>query len=180
MKLSKKLSQEIKDQSHIFAIYWKMKKFIFIIFKRRYRNIAMNNFLYSKKIGTYRIVNLSGLILSYIGYFIYKLNLSKNFKFISCDATPFLENERQYYKNHFLCIYMCIEMINFSINKEIGLFHIFSGGKSRSNMLFAESKLRKNVMEGMLNWQNTPAQLELNQDSGYHLMIVLIFCHVFN
>ena len=71
-----------------------MKKFIFIIFKRRYRKIAMNNFLYSKKIGTYRIVNLSGLILSYIGYFIYKLNLSKNFKFISCDATPFLENER--------------------------------------------------------------------------------------
>jgi hypothetical protein len=71
-----------------------MKKFIFLIFKRRYRKIAMNNFLYSKKIGSYRIVNLSGLILSYIGYLIYKLNISKNFKFISCDATPFLENER--------------------------------------------------------------------------------------
>ena len=54
----------------------------------------MNNFLYSKKIGSYRIVNLSGSILSYIGYLIYKLNISKNFKFISCDATPFLENER--------------------------------------------------------------------------------------
>jgi len=54
----------------------------------------MNNFLYSKKIGSFRIVNLSGPVLSYIGYLIYKLNLSKKFKFISCDATPFLENEQ--------------------------------------------------------------------------------------
>jgi hypothetical protein len=54
----------------------------------------MNNFLYSKKIGFYRIVNLTGPILSYIGYLIYKLDISKNFKFISCDAAPFLRNEQ--------------------------------------------------------------------------------------
>ena len=69
-----------------------MKKFIFLIFKRRYRRIAMNNFLYSKQIGSYRIVNLSGPFLWFIGYLIYKLNISKNFKFVSCDANPFLEN----------------------------------------------------------------------------------------
>jgi hypothetical protein len=71
-----------------------MGKIIFLIFKSKYRKVALNNFLYSKKIGPYRIVNLSGVILSYIGYLIYKLDISKNFKFISCDGSPFLKNEQ--------------------------------------------------------------------------------------
>ncbi len=68
-------------------------KFIFFIFKSRYRRLALNNFLYSKNFYPYRIVNLSGPILSFFGYLIYLFNFSKKMKFISCDAYPFLKKK---------------------------------------------------------------------------------------
>ena len=69
-------------------------KIIFIINRFKYRELAFNNFLKIKKLNDYRIINLCGPYLFWIGYILYKLNFSKNFKFISCDGWPFLANEK--------------------------------------------------------------------------------------
>ena len=68
------------------------KKIIFFIFRYKFRRQALNNLLTLSTVGNYRIVNLSGPFISIIGLLIYKLNLSKNFKFISCDGWPHLSN----------------------------------------------------------------------------------------
>ena len=70
------------------------KKFLFFIFRYKFRVLALNNFLRSKKIGNYHLINLSGPFLSWIGLFIYKLDLFNNFKFISCDGWPYLNKEK--------------------------------------------------------------------------------------
>ena len=69
-------------------------KFIFIINRYRYRKLAFNNFLKIKSINGYRIINLSGPFISWLGYLLYKFNFSNKFKFISCDGWPFLSNEK--------------------------------------------------------------------------------------
>tara|TARA_B100000902_G_C27290221_1_gene906693 strand:- start:302 stop:1294 length:993 start_codon:yes stop_codon:yes gene_type:complete len=69
-------------------------KIIFIINRYKYRKLAFNNFLKSKILNGYRLIVLSGPLLSWLGYLIYKLNLSNKFKFISCDGWPFLSNEK--------------------------------------------------------------------------------------
>jgi hypothetical protein len=69
-------------------------KFIFIINRYKYRKLAFNNFLKIKTLNNYRIIDLSGPFFSWLGYLIYKLNLSDKFKFISCDGWPFLSNEK--------------------------------------------------------------------------------------
>ena len=68
-------------------------KFIFIINRYKYRKLAFNNFLKTKILNGYRLIVLSGPLFSWLGYLIYKFNLSDKFKFISCDGWPFLFNE---------------------------------------------------------------------------------------
>lgn len=67
--------------------------FYIFIFKRRYRNFFLNNFIKIKKIKKIFIINLSGPFLSLIGYLIYLLASNKKFIFISCDGIPFLYKE---------------------------------------------------------------------------------------
>ncbi len=69
-------------------------KFIFIINRYKYRKLAFNNFLKNKILNSYRLINLNGPFFSWLGYLIYKLNLSDKYKFISCDGWPFLSNEK--------------------------------------------------------------------------------------
>jgi len=69
-------------------------KFIFIINRYKYRKLAFNNFLKIKILNGFRIVDLSGPLLSWLGYLFYKINFSKKIKFISCDGWPFLSNEK--------------------------------------------------------------------------------------
>ncbi len=69
-------------------------KFIFIINRYKFRRLAFNNFIKIKIINGYRIVDLSGPLLSWLGYLIYKINFSKKFKFMSCDGWPFLSEEK--------------------------------------------------------------------------------------
>ena len=66
-------------------------KFIFFIFRSRYRRLSLNNFLHSTNFHEYKVINLSGPLFSYLGYLIYFFNFSKKMKFISCDAYPFLK-----------------------------------------------------------------------------------------
>ena len=68
-------------------------KFVFFIFKSNHRRLTFNNFIKLKKIKNFKFLNLSGPFLSKIGRFIYYLNLSKNFYFISCDGNPFLKKK---------------------------------------------------------------------------------------
>lgn len=68
------------------------KKIIFFIFRYKLRRLALNNILQANKIGDFHIINLSGPYLSWFGLILYKINLFKNFKFISCDGWPFLNN----------------------------------------------------------------------------------------
>ena len=70
------------------------KKINFFIFRYKFRVLALNNLLQSKRIGDYNLINLSGPYLSWFGFLIYKMNLSKNFKFISCDGWPYLNKEK--------------------------------------------------------------------------------------
>ena len=70
------------------------KKIIFFIFRYKYRRLALNNLLKMNKMSDYYLINLSGPYLYWIGYLIYKINLFKKFKFISCDGWPFLSNEK--------------------------------------------------------------------------------------
>ncbi len=69
-------------------------KYIFFIFKYKFRRQSLNNFLKCKKIENFKIINLSGPILCYIGKIILMTNLSKKFFFLSCDGLPFLSNEK--------------------------------------------------------------------------------------
>jgi len=70
------------------------KKIIFFIFRYKFRKLAFNNFLKTKILNDYRLIVLSGPFFSWLGYLIYKFNLSDKFKFISCDGWPFLFNEK--------------------------------------------------------------------------------------
>jgi hypothetical protein len=67
--------------------------FYIFIFKRRYRNFFLNNFIKNKKIKNTFIINLSGPFLSLIGYLLYLLINKKKIVFISCDGIPFLYKE---------------------------------------------------------------------------------------
>jgi len=67
---------------------------IFIINRYKFRKLAFNNFLKIKNLNNYQLIDLSGFFFSWIGYLIYKLDLSNKFKFISCDGWPFLTNEK--------------------------------------------------------------------------------------
>lgn len=67
-------------------------KIIFIINRYKFRRLAFNNFLKIKDVNGYRLIDLSGPYFFWLGYLLYKLNLSKKFRFISCDGWPFLNN----------------------------------------------------------------------------------------
>lgn len=69
-------------------------KAIFIINRYKFRRLAFNNFLKIKNLNNYKIIDLSGPFFSWLGYLLYKLNLSNKSKFISCDGWPFLSNEK--------------------------------------------------------------------------------------
>ena len=69
-------------------------KIIFFIFRYKFRRLALNNFIKINNSENYKFVDLSGPYLSWIGFLIYKLNLSKKIRFISCDGLPFLKNEK--------------------------------------------------------------------------------------
>ena len=69
------------------------KKFLFFIFRYKFRELALNNLLQEKKIGQFSIINLSGPYLSWLGLLIYKLDIFENFNFISCDGWPYLSKK---------------------------------------------------------------------------------------
>ena len=69
-------------------------KYFFFVFRHRYRNRALNNFIKIKKIKNYYLINLSGII-KYILFgipIIYLVSIFrkffKNFVLISCDGKP--------------------------------------------------------------------------------------------
>ena len=68
-------------------------KYVFFIFESKHRHSAFNNFIKIKKIKNVRFFDFSGPFLSKLGKFIYNLNLSENFYFISCDGDPFLRKK---------------------------------------------------------------------------------------
>lgn len=69
-------------------------KYLIFIFKRRFRQRSLNNFLKLKKIRDIRIINLSGPVLSYFGMFLYFILRNEKFSFISCDGLFFLKREK--------------------------------------------------------------------------------------
>lgn len=65
-------------------------QFLVFIFKRRFRQSALNNFLSVRKIKNVYIFNFSGPILHYVGKFLYFFLRSKKIIFISCDGLDYL------------------------------------------------------------------------------------------
>ena len=68
-------------------------KYLIFIFKRRFRQKTLNNFLNVKKIKNVSILNLSCPILYLIGKFLYFILKSKKIIFISCDGLDYLYRE---------------------------------------------------------------------------------------
>ena len=79
--------------------YFLLKKFNFLlkylifIFKRRFRQKTLNNFLSIKKIKNVRVLNFSGPILYFLGKLLYFFFKSKKIIFISCDGLDYLYRE---------------------------------------------------------------------------------------
>ena len=69
-------------------------KYLIFVFKHRFRQNSLNNFLKSKKIKDFKIINFSGPLLSILGKFLYLIIRSKNIIFISCDGLDFLKREQ--------------------------------------------------------------------------------------
>ena len=68
-------------------------RYLIFIFKRRFRQQALNNFLFVKKVKNVRILNFSGPILCLVGKFLYIFLKSKKVVFISCDGQDYLYRE---------------------------------------------------------------------------------------
>ncbi len=77
----------------MFKRFLKIKIIVFV-FRYKFRNLALNNLLKSKKIGKYFILDLSGFGFSWFGFLLYKLNFLESIKFISCDGWPFLSDQK--------------------------------------------------------------------------------------
>ena len=68
-------------------------KYLIFIFKRRFRQKTLNNFLSVKKVKNVHVLNLSGPILYLVGKFLYFFIKSKKVVFISCDGQDYLYRE---------------------------------------------------------------------------------------
>jgi len=68
-------------------------KYLIFIFKRRFRQKTLNNFLAVKKVKNVYVLNFSGPLLYFIGKFLYFLLKSKKVIFISCDGLDYLYRE---------------------------------------------------------------------------------------
>tara|TARA_B100000989_G_scaffold149757_1_gene111664 strand:- start:89 stop:1093 length:1005 start_codon:yes stop_codon:yes gene_type:complete len=68
-------------------------KYLIFIFKRRFRQKTLNNFLSIKKIKNVRVLDFSGPILYLLGKFLYFFFKSKKIIFISCDGLDYLYRE---------------------------------------------------------------------------------------
>ena len=68
-------------------------KYLIFIFKRRFRQKTLNNFLFVKRVKNVWVLNLSGPILYLIGKFLYFFLRSKRVIFISCDGQDYLYRE---------------------------------------------------------------------------------------
>ena len=71
-------------------------KYIFFVFKHRFRKSALNNIIKKKTINNFSIIDLSGpLKFNFIGRVLLTLNnlnlISRNCAFVSCDAKPFIK-----------------------------------------------------------------------------------------
>ena len=69
-------------------------KYLIFVFKHRFRQNSLNNFLRLKKIKDFKIIDFSGPLFNIIGKFLYLILRSKNIIFISCDGLDFLKRER--------------------------------------------------------------------------------------
>ena len=85
-----------KDTINIFSVRNILLPFmkIIFVFKHRFRQNSLNNFLKLKKIKDFKFINFSGPLLSIIGKFLYLILRSKNIIFISCDGLDFLKREQ--------------------------------------------------------------------------------------
>ncbi len=68
-------------------------KYLIFIFKRRFRQKTLNNFLSIKKIKNVHVLNFSGPILYLLGKLLYFFFKSKKIIFISCDGLDYLYRE---------------------------------------------------------------------------------------
>ena len=68
-------------------------KYLIFIFKRRFRQKTLNNFLFVKRVKNVWVLNLSGPILNLVGKFLYFFLKSKKVVFISCDGQDYLYRE---------------------------------------------------------------------------------------
>ena len=68
-------------------------KYLIFIFKRRFRQKTLNNFLSIKKIKNVRVLNFSGPILYFLGKLLYFFFKSKKIILISCDGLDYLYRE---------------------------------------------------------------------------------------
>ena len=68
-------------------------KYLIFIFKRRFRQKTLNNFLSVKKVKNVHVLNLSGPIFYLVGKFLYFFIKSKKVVFISCDGQDYLYRE---------------------------------------------------------------------------------------
>ena len=68
-------------------------KYLIFIFKRRFRQKTLNNFLSVKKIKNVHVLNFSGPILYLLGKLLYFFFKSKKIIFISCDGLDYLYRE---------------------------------------------------------------------------------------
>tara|TARA_B110000027_G_scaffold80449_1_gene85650 strand:- start:383 stop:1387 length:1005 start_codon:yes stop_codon:yes gene_type:complete len=68
-------------------------KFLIFIFKLRFRQKTLNNFLSVKKVKNVYVLNFSGPLIYLVGKFLYFFLKSKKVIFISCDGQDFLHRE---------------------------------------------------------------------------------------
>ena len=68
-------------------------KYLIFIFKRRFRQKTLNNFLSIKKIKNVHVLNFSGPALYLLGKLLYFFFKSKKIIFISCDGLDYLYRE---------------------------------------------------------------------------------------
>ena len=68
-------------------------KYLIFIFKRRFRQKTLNNFLSIKKIKNVHVLNFSGPIFYLLGKVLYFFFKSKKIVFISCDGLDYLYRE---------------------------------------------------------------------------------------
>jgi hypothetical protein len=116
--------------------------FIIFVFKSSYRSLALNNFIKTKKLENFFIINLSGPFMHLFGRLIYKYLKFNNVIFVSCDGHPFLYDENN-------AVNLWVGGTNFKISKK---YLEFKNNKVLASTIFTDRKLLLQLFPVNINY----------------------------